>query len=343
MDANADIFSVMTVPAEAVTPAAAEGVALRHWGMRAKAMPLTGERDCNFRLSAADGAEYVLKFANPAEDPAVTDLQIKALRHIAARDHAFPVPRVVPLPTGAAELALGRPGGRAQRVRLLTFLPGVPLRRVRHSAAQREACGRALARLGLALRDFHHPAARHPLIWDLAHFPRVREVMAALDHQEARDVVEAVLEDYDAVVRPVLPSLRHQVLHNDMNGGNTLFDPSDPDRVVGIIDFGDMVETALAIDVAVGAANQTDDVDRFVAGFHAVRPLVSQEVAVLPTLIAARRCMSLVLRAWHRSVHPDNPHYASLEPGEIALLLGEIATTRAAETETILRRACGLA
>jgi len=343
MDASADIFAVMTVPAEAVSPATAEAVALEQWGVRARAAPLTGERDSNFRLFAADGAEYVLKFANPAEDPAVTDLQIKALRHIAARDPAFPVPRVVPLPSGALEVALTQPDGRGQRARLLTFLSGVPLRRVRHSAAQREACGRALARLGLALRDFRHPAARHPLIWDLAHFPRVREVMAALDHRKAHDVVGAVLDDYDARVRPVLPSLRHQVLHNDMNGGNTLFHESDPDRVAGIIDFGDMVETALVIDVAVGAANQSGDVDRFVAGFHAVRPLLAEEVAVLPTLIAARLCMSLVLRAWHRSVHPDNPHYAPLEPPEIARRLAAIATTRTADTETILRRACGLA
>lgn len=343
MDATADIFSVMTVPAEAVTPAAAEAVALEHWGVRAQASLLTGERDRNFRLSAADGAEYVLKFANPAEDPAVTDLQIKALQHIAARDPAFPVPRVVPLPTGAVEVGLARPNGRPQRIRLLTFLAGVPLRRTRRSAAQQKACGRALARLGLALQDFRHPAARHPLIWDLAHFPRVREVAAALEHREALEVVEAVLDAYDARARPVLPSLRHQVLHNDMNAGNTLVDEQDTDRVAGIIDFGDMVETALVIDVAVGAASQTEDIGSFVGGFHAVRPLLPDEIAVLPTLIAARLCMALVLRAWHRSVHPDNPHYAPLEAPEIAARLAEIAAARTPETEATLRRACGVA
>jgi len=343
MSADADIFSVMTVPAEDVAPSAAEALAREHWGIRGKASALTGERDRNFRLTAADGAEYVLKFANPAEDPAVTDLQIKALQHIALRDPGFPVPRVVPLPTGAVEIALARPGGPPQRVRMLTFLPGVPLQRVTRGAALRGACGRALARLGLALKDFHHPAARHPLIWDLAHFPRLREVMGALEHTPAREAVEAVLEAYDARVRPMLPSLRHQVLHNDMNGGNTLVHERDPDCIAGIIDFGDMVETALAIDVAVAAAHHISDLGSFISGFHAVRPLMPEEVAVLPTLIAARQCMSLVLRAWHRSLHPDNPHYAPLEPPEITQRLVELAAMRAPETEATLRRACGLA
>jgi hydroxylysine kinase len=343
MDASTDIFSVMTVPAEAVSPAEAEAVAREHWGIRGKATLLTGERDRNFRLTAAHGAEYVLKFANPAEDPTVTDLQIKALQHIAARDPAFPVPRVVPLPSGAVEVALPGSSGPPQRVRLLTFLQGTPMRQVTRTPALRDACGRTLARLGLALADFRHPAARHPLIWDLAHFPRLREVMWALEHAEAREIVEAVFEAYDMRVRPVLSSLRHQVLHNDMNSGNTLVDARAPDRIAGIIDFGDMVETALVIDVAVAAAHHIRDLGPFVSGFHAVRPLHAEEVSVLQTLIAARQCMSLVLRAWHRSLHPENPHYAPLELPEIRQRLAEIAATRATETEATLRRACGLA
>ncbi|WP_264712955.1 phosphotransferase [Limobrevibacterium gyesilva] len=344
-----DIFSVMTVPAEQVAPATAEAVALAGWGLRASATLLTGERDRNFRLVAADGAEYVLKFANPAEDPAVTDLQIQALLHIAASDPGFPVPRIVKRPDGAAEALLPRDDGSVQRVRLLSWLPGVPLRQARRSAAQRAACGRALARLGLALRGFTHPAGRHALIWDVTHVPRLREVMDTLDHAAAQDAVASVLDDFDARARPVLPTLRHQVLHNDMNTGNTLVDAADPDRLVGMIDFGDMVETALAIDVAVGATSQigadmgaAEAMAVFVAGFHAVRPLTPDELAVLPVLIAARLCMSLVLPAWHRRVHPGNPHYPPMTATEITRRLGLIAAARSADTAHALRRACGL-
>ena len=42
------------------------------YGIEARAARLTGERDENFRLSTADGSDYVLKVAHPAENPAVT-------------------------------------------------------------------------------------------------------------------------------------------------------------------------------------------------------------------------------------------------------------------------------
>ena len=66
MRATSDIFAVMTVPAEEVPAEEAEAVVLAQWGIRARARLLTGERDRNFRLTAEDGRDYVLKFANPA-------------------------------------------------------------------------------------------------------------------------------------------------------------------------------------------------------------------------------------------------------------------------------------
>ena len=124
------IFSVMTVPAPVVSEAEAAAFARRHWGIIGTAKLLTGERDRNFRLRAGDGRDYVLKFANAAEDQAVTDMQIAALAHIAARDPDFCVPRMVPRPNGTIEALHG-----AIRVRLLTYVAGNPLRETTRSAA----------------------------------------------------------------------------------------------------------------------------------------------------------------------------------------------------------------
>src|SRR6516225_9271477 len=56
---------------------------------------LTGERDENFRLTAAGGFDYVLKVAHPAESPGVTDLTTAALLHLESQDPGLPCPRVV--------------------------------------------------------------------------------------------------------------------------------------------------------------------------------------------------------------------------------------------------------
>jgi len=345
-----DIFSVMTVPPEAVTEREAEAVAAAGWRVRTHAVPLTGERDRNFRLDADDGRQFVLKIANPAEDPAVTDFQIGALLHVERADPHFPVPRMIAARDGTYEQPMVRPDGRVLRARLLSWLPGIQLSRVPRTDVQRRACGASLARLGLALRDFRHPAAHQPLIWDLQHALRLRELLDVLDHSPARMAVAATLDAFEAEVAPLLPSLRRQVLYDDMNGGNTLVDETDHDRVVGIIDFGDLVETALAIDVAVGACSQLAGnvpavaaVVPFVAGFQAVRPLQAVEVGLLPLLIASRLSISLLLRAWHRRMQPANPHYRDLTPADYEWTLGRIAEVRTSATASALRRASGLA
>jgi hydroxylysine kinase len=354
-DDDDSIFAVMTLPAPRVSPKTAEGVARDHWNVGAHAMPLGGERDRNFALDAEDGRRYVLKFANPAEDPAVTDLQVRALEHVATADPQFPVPRVVRQPNGAAEAELPQPDGTALRARLLTWLPGTSLGRAPHTPAQRRALGQGLARLDLALRDFSHPAGPHPLIWDVAQASRLRELLSYLESAKARGMVATTLDEFESRVTPRWALLRRQVVHNDLSPSNTLVDSGNPDRFAGLIDFGDMVETALVVDVAVGATGQLgEDEDPieamadFVAGFQDVLPLTATETSVLPSIVAARMCQDLVLPAWHRKTHPDNPRFRwgdDSEAGyaiETSRQLALIATARSPAATSALRRACGV-
>ena len=53
-------------------------------GLLANLLPLASERDQNFRISTEAGDQFVIKIANSAEDPAIIDMQLKALEHIAA-------------------------------------------------------------------------------------------------------------------------------------------------------------------------------------------------------------------------------------------------------------------
>jgi hydroxylysine kinase len=96
-------------------------------------------------------------------------------------------------------------------------------------------------------------------------------------------------------VLPRLKLLRSQPVHNDFNSRNLLVDPEDETRITGIIDFGDLVHTALVADIAVGvigqlATAQTADeaMLEFVGGYRAVEPLQTEELEMLKWLIAAR-------------------------------------------------------
>jgi Ser/Thr protein kinase RdoA (MazF antagonist) len=88
------------------------------WGLRTGAVrPLASERDANILL---DG-RYVLKVSNPAEDPAVVDMENTAMSHAARVAADLPLPSVLLTVSGASvarELgALGDLGPRIAGLR----------------------------------------------------------------------------------------------------------------------------------------------------------------------------------------------------------------------------------
>src|SRR5271170_1870718 len=116
MSGQRDIFSVMTLPTPEVSTETAEAVVLARWGIRAQARALRGERDRNFYLRADDRREFVLKFANPAEEADFRGVQTATLRRIARVDPDLPVPRVIPLHDGTVEASVPHPSGSVQCV-----------------------------------------------------------------------------------------------------------------------------------------------------------------------------------------------------------------------------------
>lgn len=340
------IFDVMSIRAPAVTPAEAEAVARRHWGLAATAVPLAGERDSNFRLRAADGRDYVLKFANAAEDAAFRAMQLAALRHIAARDPGFAVPRVVALPGGADEVAVTTAGGTPCQVRLLTWVEGLPIGQATPCIAQREAFGRAMARLQAALEGFRHPGSANRIVWDVQHSLCMREVAPVLP-PALRAVLLELLDAFEAQVTPALPRLRRQVLHSDLNRANVLVDPAEPARILGVIDFGDMAETAIVCDVAIAGTSQrgrdmgiAEAAGHMLRAYTALRPMPPGEIALLPLLMATRAVMSIVLACWHSHAQPGNPHYDVSERA-IRDSLDFVAELRDPATQRALRHAAG--
>lgn len=291
-------------------------VAAQHFGVIGTARNLASERDTNYHVVTAAGRGYALKFANPAEPPENTDFQTEALRYLERTDPTLPVPKVVPALNGAHELTLPLPDGRKSVVRLLTWVEGEQVTKVGVSAALRRDIGAKLARLGAALSGFDHRAAAHDILWDIKNASRLWEMIPAIAEPEMRAHVEAELTHFDKAVGPKLAGLRQQVIHNDLNHYNVVVVPTAPDRVSGILDFGDMVKTALVIDVAVAASYLTsleDDplvcVTDIVTAYHAVTPLTRDEVMLLRDLIVARLFTSICITDWRATRYPENAAY----------------------------------
>lgn len=317
-------MATMVTPSRRVPLERALALVRERYGLEPRATTrLTGERDENFRLTVGDGAEYVLKIANPAENPAETDFQTAALLHIEKTDPALPCPRVLRDRTGSAYVRFVDEGAAERTARVLTFLPGQLLGASTRSQQQRAACGRIGARLTLALRGFEHPAATRAIVWDVRHTGHMRALLEDLARFPYQRPARELLGKLAPAIESQLPLLRHQIVHNDLNPLNILVDPAAADRVIGVIDFGDMTHTALIADVAVcaaelipldcvapGAARESIlDVAR---AYHACVPLLQTELALLGALVAARLLMTVVIHEWHVQRNPASGHYQPL-------------------------------
>jgi 4-aminobutyrate aminotransferase-like enzyme/Ser/Thr protein kinase RdoA (MazF antagonist) len=309
---------------------AAEALAGERFGVRGTASALPSERDQNFLLTREDGARFVLKIAMAAEERGTLELQNGALEHLALRVPGVALPRVVRSVSGSAIEEIVGHGDAAEAVhllRLLTYVSGRVLAEVRpHSAGLLRSLGRVLGEIDAGLRSFSHPAAQRPLKWDLARAAWIGEHLDAIEDPKRRALVERALRRFEGDVLPRWGELRQGVVYNDANDHNVLVasDPSHPreSRVVGVVDFGDMVETATIGDLAIGCAyalmGKPDPLGAaaaIVAGYQAALPLAELEVELLFPLIAMRLAVSATNAAIQRAADPQNAYLTISESG----------------------------
>ncbi len=316
MDSSANfIKKILTTTPPALAAAEAEKIARDLYGIDGVVQPLVSERDQNFKLRCPDGGRYVLKISNHAEQIEVIDFQNQALLHVASRDPAIPLPRVIPTLAGALHGRI-RHDGQMHCVRLLSWLDGKVMHATAAGPALARDMGRLLARLGVALQGFDHPGSSLPLLWDMKRAASLADFMGYVEEAGLRRMVEETLATFVTRVKPVLERLRSQVIHNDMNPGNLLIDSEGPERISGLIDFGDLTKSPLVIDLAVAAAYQLSPGDDplagvlpMIAGYHGIEPLQPVEMEILTDLIRTRLITSLLIGSYRAKLFPENREY----------------------------------
>ena len=269
-----------------------------YYGLDGTLAALLGESDQNLRLAASDGRRYVVKIAPAGESRLDSDFQVCALRHLEQRDVALMLPRIVPTQSGAYSAEIGK-----NPLRVLTWVAGDVLPRDALTPAAVASLGRSLAALGQALSDFDHAGKARELQWDLQRALGLRQRTPLIGDAAVRAEVTSVFDDFENNGLPKLSGLRRQVIHNDANPENVLFD-SQRQVVTGFIDFADMVEAPLVADVAIAgsylrdASNPFRLLAPFVAGYHEVAPLTAEELELMHLLLRVRLATTLTMAHW---------------------------------------------
>ncbi len=269
-----------------------------HYGLDGMLTALLGESDQNLQLTAGDGRKYVTKIAPAGESRAEVDFQVAALRHLERRDIELGLPRVVPTLGGEYSARIG-----SNPLRVFTWVDGEMLRRDALTPAVAASLGHSLAALGRALRDFDHAGKARELQWDLQRALNLRQRTSLIGDAGIRAEVVSVFDEFEDSGLARFLGMRRQVIHNDANPENVLFD-SRKQVVTGIIDFADMVDAPLIADVAIAGSYLRDVQDPlrllapFVAAYHEAMPLVAEELELLQLLLRVRLATTLTMAHW---------------------------------------------
>ena len=302
----------LTTTSVAMTLEEAISVSYQHYGLRTAAKELRSERDQNFMLMFDGRPKFLLKVANAAEAQSTIDFRVGALRHLEHVAPDLPIQRVIQTLGGADIFSWNAVDRQTRHCYLLSYLDGVPMAGNVASAKQQTGLGLIAAKVDQALSGFKHPAASHELLWDLKHAAKLRAYLHRTEVPLHRNLASEALDRFDAIA---LAPLRHQVIHNDLNPHNVLVWP-ETGAIAGVIDFGDMVQSPLACDVAVACSylftsgsESIAPLCRFLAAYGSVLPLRQDEIAALPALVAARLAMTVVITNWRASQYPENRGY----------------------------------
>ena len=218
-----------------------------------------------------------------------------------------------------------------------------------HTPALLADFGALLGRLDQAFTGFAHLATRRAFYWDLEQAEdTVGKCIVHIDRPSGRALVEGFLSRFQDHVAPRIAGLRSSVIHNDANDHNVVVsqDAASAPHVVGIIDFGDMVESRTVYNLAVGAAygilEKPDPIAaaaQIVGGYHRAFPLEAGEIELLYDLISMRLCMSGSISAYQQRENPGNT-YLTISEQQAWTTLQELSTTDPNHALATFRTAC---
>ncbi len=319
------------------------------YGYHPQIKRLPGEYDTNALITASDGRQSVLKIMHPSRESSFVEMQIAALQHIASTAPQLPIQRVIPQQNGAL-WSIAQIDGHAHLVWMLEYLNGTLYAEANPvDDALVMDMGRVLGELSHALATFTHPAAHRTLEWDVMRGGWIANYLHAFSDPHQLSTVQSHLARYTQSIAQYGSQVRYGVIHGDANDYNVLVGaPGYMKRSIsGLLDFGDMMHTAVVSELAIASAyaimNHPQPVDALMAmvnQYHTQYPLNDAEVALLYDLICIRLCISVTVSAIRKRERPDDP-YMTVSEAPAWELLDTLTAVHPRMMHYRLRAACG--
>jgi 4-aminobutyrate aminotransferase-like enzyme/Ser/Thr protein kinase RdoA (MazF antagonist) len=319
-------------------------MALEYYGLSTTVKTLNGYDEQNYVLTDASGKAYIFKIATDEHGYYFLDAQVNTLNWLAKSELAEKFQQHC-LNKNGKELTTVVHNGKNYYIRVLSFLQGDFW--VERPTITDSLCldlGHFLGGMDKALQNFSHPALHRYYTWDISKAMDATAKLKFISDHEQRRIAGYFLMQFETEVLPQLSSLRHAYVHNDANDYNLLVKQNS---IAGLIDFGDMVYTALVNNLAIactyamfGSADPLARATAVIKGYHQVHALTKQELELIYYLIAARLCISVTQSAHHGSSNSKNAHHFITEKSAWNLLQ-QLIRINPLKAQDQFMRACG--
>ena len=304
-----------SLPSPSLSQAQAHALLQAHYDLAGSLSALGSQQDLNFRLDTGQG-RFVLKVCHGSYAQAELEAQHTALAYL--RDKGLPVPAVRPARDGQGLLALDI-DGQPLRARLLDYIEGQPLTRLKHMEPRLMAeLGALCARVDQALADFDHPGLVRTLQWDPQHAQALIEhLLPVLQDAGQRARVETATRLAAEKLAALVDQLPSQAVHLDITDDNAVWarDAARQWQLQGVIDFGDLLRTWRIADLSVTCAallhHAEGDPLRIlpvVRAYQAVNPLGEAELRALWPLVLNRAAVLVLSSEQQLAVDPGNQY-----------------------------------
>ncbi len=208
--------------------------------------------------------------------------------------------------------------GENRICRMLTFLEGKFLGDVEHTKTLFQSFGFSLAEVDLSLQKFkNYTIIARQWQWDIQYVELNKNYINYIPNAKDRNTVRYFLQQFEENVRPILPQLRKQIIHNDANEWNIL---TKNGKVSGFIDFGDLAYSPLINELAVAITYACFDKEKpiewasiILKSYNSKLPIEEKEIKILYYLIAARLVISVCNSAHSKKTDPKNTYASSSE------------------------------
>ena len=231
--------------------------------------------------------------------------------------------------------------------RMLSFLKGESLGDVKQTKELFQSFGIFLAEMDIDLQtSTSYTIKARQWEWDMQYMDLNKKYINDIPNAKDRSIVNYFFQQFEENVKPLLPNLRKQIIHNDANEWNVIVNNG---IVSSIIDFGDLAYSQLINELGIAIAYACLDKENplewaliILKSYHSKLPLEENEIKVLYYLVATRLSISVCNSAHSKKINPSN-EYASMSEKSAWKMLYRWLSINPINAENKFRSAIGLA